>query len=377
MEAVVISAWIRSSLTRQRRAMNFDGVRPDEQGEDMRIVITGATGNAGTALLRRLAAAKAEGQDLQLVGISRRPPDSLVPPYQGVEWHSADVGAAVDVPRLEAVLQGADAVVHLAWQIQPNHRPDELFRTNVTGTANMLTATRRAGVRHFVCASSVGAYSRADKDRRVAEDWPVGGIPGSHYSRHKARQEALLTKFEATNPEITVARLRPGLIFQKDAGSEIGKYFLGRLIPRVLPAKPRIPLLPVPQAFVFQAVHADDIADAYWRVLRQRASGAFNVAAEPVIDPNALGWLLGARRIMPLPLGLLRAVVDLSWRAHLQATDAGWVDMAGGAPIMDTTRAREELGWSPARSSLQAIAEVLEGMARGAGVAGSPPLRAR
>jgi UDP-glucose 4-epimerase len=53
------------------------------------------------------------------------------------------------------------------------------------------------------------------------------------------------------------------------------------------------------------------------------------------------------------------------------------VDMAAGAPIMDTARAREELGWSPGRSSLQAIAEVLAGLGRGAGIAGSPPLQAR
>ncbi|MCU1512503.1 MAG: epimerase [Arthrobacter sp.] len=343
----------------------------------MRIVITGATGNAGTALLRRLATAQAEGEDLQIVGISRRRPESLVPPYLGVEWHSADVGAPDAVQRLESILQGADAVVHLAWQIQPNHRLDELFRTNVTGTANVLTAAGRAGVGHFVCASSVGSYSRADKDRRVAEDWPVGGIPGSHYSQHKARQEALLNEFEATNPGITVARLRPGLIFQEKAGSEIGRYFLGRLIPRALPPRPRVPLLPVPPEFVFQAVHAADVADAYWRVLHQRASGAFNVAAEPVIDPNALGWLLGARRIMPLPVAVLRVIVDLTWRARLQATDAGWVDMAANAPIMDTTRAREELGWSPGRSSLQAIADVLAGMGSGAGVAGSPPMQGR
>lgn len=343
----------------------------------MRIVITGATGNAGTALLRRLATARAAGEDLQIAGISRRPPESPAPPYLGVEWHSADVGVMEDVPRLAGVLHGADAVVHLAWQIQPNHRLDELFRTNVTGTANMLAAARQAGVRHVVCASSVGAYSRADKGRRVAEDWPVGGIAGSHYSLHKARQEAVLDEFEAANPETAVARLRPGLIFQQDAGSEIGKYFLGRLIPRALPPHPGLALLPVPPEFIFQAVHADDVADAYWRVLRQRASGAFNIAAEPVLDPNALGWLLGARRVMPLPLPLLRAAVDLTWRARLQPTDAGWVAMAAGSPIMDTTRAREELGWFPGRSSLQALADVLDGVARGAGVAGSPPLEAR
>ncbi|MDQ0851553.1 UDP-glucose 4-epimerase [Arthrobacter sp. B3I9] len=344
----------------------------------MRIVITGATGNAGTALLKRLATAKAEGENLEIVGISRRHPEPLDQPhYLGVEWQTADVGDPSALPRLQSILQGADAVVHLAWEIQPNHRQDELFRTNVTGTANMLTAAGRAGVGHFVCASSVGAYSRGHKDRRVAEDWPVDGIPGSHYSVHKAKQEALLDEFADANPTMAVARLRPGLIFQKRAGSEIGRYFLGRLIPRALPPRPRVPVLPVPKKFVFQAVHADDVADAYWRVLQQRATGAFNVAAEPVIDPNALGWLLGARRTVPLSVAALRAVVDFSWRVRLQPTDAGWVDMAAGAPIMDTTRAREELGWSPRHTSLEAIAEVLAGMGRGAGVAGSPPLQAR
>lgn len=350
---------------------------PMGRGKRMRIVIIGATGNAGTALLRRLARARAEGEDLQIVGVARRRPATLVPPYRGVEWHEADVGVAGQIPHLAEVLHGADAVVHLAWQVQPNHRLDELFRTNVTGTANILAATRRAGIPHFVCASSVAAYSKAGKDRRVAEDWPVEGIPSSHYSRHKALQEALLNEFEAANPDSTVARLRPALIFQHDAGSEVGRYFLGPLIPRVFPPNPRTPVLPVPPQFIFQAVHADDIADAYWRVLQLRASGAFNVAAEPVIDPNALGWLLGSRRVLPLPLALLRGTVDLSWRARLQPTDAGWIDMAAGVPVMDTTRAREELGWSAARSSLQALAEVLDGMGRGTGVPGSPPLRAR
>lgn len=343
----------------------------------MRIVIIGATGNVGTALLRRLSTAKAEGADLQVVGVSRRHPESLVPPYLDVEWHSADVGAPEDIPLLEGILEGADAVVHLAWLLQPNHRPNELFRTNVTGTSNMLTAARKAGVGQVVCASSMGAYSAADKDRRVTEDWPVNGIPGSHYSEHKARQEALLEEFEAANPNIAVARLRPALSFQRDAGNQIGKFFLGPLIPRLLPYIPRIPLLPVPKEFVFQAVHADDVADAYWRVLKQRASGAFNLAAEPVMTPNALGWLLGARRVMPFPVAVLRAVVDLTWRAHLQPSDAGWLDMAAGTPVMDTTRAREELGWSPSHSSLQAVAEVLNGLGSGTGVAGSPPLRAR
>ena len=185
----------------------------------MHIAITGASGNAGTALLRNL-----QGQlsrkpgSLQLTGISRRRPDTSQAPYAGVRWHTLDVGLESDRPRLEAALAGVDSVVHLAWQIQPNRDLKQLHRSNVTGTRIVLEAAGKAGVKHIVCASSVGAYSKAPKDRRTDETWPAGGITGSHYSRHKAAQEELLDAFMAAEPGISVARLRPGLIFQGAAG---------------------------------------------------------------------------------------------------------------------------------------------------------------
>ena len=344
----------------------------------MRIAITGASGNAGTALLRRLKQAAAdEPGGLELVGISRRMPDTSQAPYEGVEWHALDVGASASRGSLRAALAGADAVVHLAWQIQPNRDLALLHRTNVTGTENVLAAAKDAGVGHVVCASSVGAYSRGPKDRRVDEGWPTQGMTGSHYSRDKADQEAALDRFAAENPSIAVARLRPGLIFQGDAGSEIGRYFLGMVHPRFVPRRPALPILPIPNEFVFQALHADDVADAYWRVVRNKASGAFNVAAEPVVTPQNLARLFSARRVLPVPVRLLHAVVGATWRLRLQQTDSGWVDMAAGAPIMDTARARTELGWEPRISSLDAIQEVIEGMAAGAGLVPSPPLKPR
>src|SRR3954469_17240020 len=110
----------------------------------MRIAITGASGNAGTALLRNL-----QGQlsrkpgSLQLVGISRRLPDTFQEPYDGVQWHTLDVGLDQDRPLLEKALEGVDSVVHLAWQIQPNHNLPLLHRTNVNGTRNVLEAAAK------------------------------------------------------------------------------------------------------------------------------------------------------------------------------------------------------------------------------------------
>jgi nucleoside-diphosphate-sugar epimerase len=193
----------------------------------------------------------------------------------------------------------------------------------------------------------------------------------------KAAQERLLDDFAKDNPEIVVARLRPALTFSAGAGSEVGRYFLGRILSRLVPPKPWFPLLALPEELVFQAVHASDVADAYWRVLEHRAEGAFNIAAEPVIDPNALAWTFNARRLLPFPLPVLRAVVEVSWRLRLQATDGGWVDMAANAPIMDTGRARRLLGWSPKHSSLESLAEMLDGLGTGKGRKASPPLKPR
>ena len=145
----------------------------------MHIAITGASGNAGTALLRKLQAKLSEKPgSFKLTGISRRRPDTGREPYSGVEWHTLDVGLESDRPLLDAALEGVDSVVHLAWQIQPNRDLEQLYRTNVAGTRNVLAAAARAGVKQVVCASSVGAYSKAPKDQRRDESWPVRGMAG-------------------------------------------------------------------------------------------------------------------------------------------------------------------------------------------------------
>lgn len=357
----------------------------------MRIAVIGATGNVGTAVLTRIQQAVRDRETvhrsgdgssedtsgISITAVARTVPDTSRAPYDGADWHAIDIGTDDGRRDLTRVLEGVDAVVHLAWAIQPNRDEAAMHRTNVDGTANVLAAAGAAGVHQVVCASSVGAYSSSAKDTRRDEGWPTGGIDSSHYSRHKAEQERLLDTFEQDHPGIAVARLRPGLIFQEQAGSEIGRYFLGPLVPKLLLGAVPLPILPVPDEFVFQAVHAEDVADAYWRVVVRRASGAFNIAAEPEFTPERVAELLGARRVIGLPVGLLRAVVGATWAVGVQRTDPGWIDMAAQCPVMDTTRAREELGWEARHSSREAMADVLAGLRGGRGRAGSPKLYPR
>ncbi len=318
----------------------------------MRVVVTGATGNVGTSLLPALAA---DPSVTSIVGLARRRPEVEWPK---VKWVVADVSR----DDLDGPFRGADAVVHLAWLIQPSHRLDVLEATNVSGTKRVFEAAARSGARTLVYASSVGAYSPGPKDSRVDEGWPTEGVGSSFYSRHKAATERLLDHFEEEHPGVRVVRLRPGLIFKRDAASGIRRLFLGRLLPPQLLRPSRIPVVPRTDRLVFQAVHTVDVAEAYRLALLGDVSGAFNIAAEPVLDPDELGRILGARPL-PVPSRMLRLGADLSWRAHLQPTPPGWVDLAVDSPIMDTSRARRELGWQPTRTSGEALCELLEGFA--------------
>lgn len=335
----------------------------------MRCVVIGATGNVGTAVLRRLR----EVPDTSLVGVARRMPGGGRA-YEGVEWHPVDIGASGARARLAEAFAGADAVVHLAWLLQSNREERTLRRANIEGTRNVLRAVADAGVPHLVALSSVGAYSPGPKTRRVDEGWPTGGIHTSHYSRHKAVLERLLDRFADRRHETTVTRLRPGLIFQRDAGREIPRYFLGPLVPTSVLRSVRPPVLPLPRRIITQAVHADDVAEAVRLVLDRRAGGAFNLAAEPVLDPEALATAFGATRSVPVPFGWLRALAAVTWHLRLQPTDPGWLDIAALSPVMSTDRARAELGWEPVHSSVEALAELVDGMADGANLPGSPPL---
>ncbi|WIB67235.1 NAD-dependent epimerase/dehydratase family protein [Curtobacterium sp. MCBD17_035] len=337
-----------------------------------RVAVVGATGNVGTALLRRL---QAEEAVTGIVGIARRIPDRSADPYAGVEWHSVDVGADGAVAALTPLLEHVDAVVHLAWALQPTHDIPTQYRVNVEGTAAVLEAAAAAGVGQVVVASSVGTYRAADKRLRVDESWPVDGMATATYSIHKALNEAALDEFADTHPDIVVTRLRPGLVFQQPAAAEIRGLFLGHLVPMRVVRAARWAVLPLPGPFVFQAVHADDLADAYWRTIDRRAAGAFNIAAGPVLTPPRLAAVLGMRRAVRIPLRLLRAVVTLTWHLRIQPTDAGWIDIAANVPIMRTDKAREELGWEPQHTAVEAFADLVEGFRQGSSVPASGPLR--
>jgi UDP-glucose 4-epimerase len=331
----------------------------------MKVVVLGASGNAGVALLRAL---EAEPRVEDVVAVARRPPADWS--SSKTTWRALDIAA----DPLGPVVRGADVVVHLAWLIQPARDVEQCRAVNVIGSRRVMAAVAEAGVPALVYASSVGAYSRGPKDRPVDESWPTGGVPTSFYSRHKVEVERLLDGFEIERPDVRVVRLRPGLIFQRGAASEIRRLFAGPFLPSPLVAPRWIPIVPRHPRLRFQAVHADDVADAYRRAIVGDARGAFNIAAEPILDGQALGRLLDAHPVR-VPAAALRAGAAAAFHLRVTPTPPGWVDMALAVPLMDSSRAREVLGWQPRRDAGSALLELLEGIRSSAG-APTPTLEA-
>ncbi len=321
----------------------------------MRVVVTGATGNVGTSVVRALSADAAVDE---VIALARRDPGRDL---EGAAFARADI----TVDDLGAIFHGADAVVHLAWLIQPGRDEALTHRVNVEGSRRVFAAVVAARVPALIYASSVGAYSPGPKDRRVDESWPTNGIATSFYSRHKAAVERELDRLHAEQPRLRIVRLRPGLIFKRAAATEIRRLFLGPLLPRALLRSSLVPLCPAVPGLCFQAVHSDDVAEAYRAALLSDCTGAFNVAAEPVIGPEELAGMLDARPVRVSPR-LVRVAAAATYRMRLQPAEPGWVDMGLGVPIMSTERARRELGWTPRRTATEAISELATGMRQGA-----------
>ncbi|XVS66770.1 NAD-dependent epimerase/dehydratase family protein [Actinosynnema sp. CA-299493] len=314
----------------------------------MRVVVTGASGNVGTALRRVLA----DAGD-QVVGIARRIPVGTP------GWVSCDVGAPAAEAVLSRAFAGADAVVHLAWAVQPTTGEPDMRRTNITGSAHVLRAAERAGVPHVVVVSSVAAYTPSSTP--VDETWPCGGVPGSAYSRQKAELERLVAG------RAGVVVVRPCAIVQPDAGGELARWVLSPLLPaRVLGRR----WLPVPlwRGLRAQVVHAQDVARAIRVVLAHRAVGAFNVAADPPLGARELAAVFGGF-LVPVPLAVLRAAAWATWRVGAQPVHPGWLRLADQASLVDCTRIGA-LGWAPGHEPREALAEAVAAIAEGRGTWG-------
>ena len=318
----------------------------------MQVAVTGITGQFGKALARRLESEPAVDK---VVGVARRPFDPAAEGFRKLVYEPGDVRD----PALREVFAGSDVVVHLAFIIGGSRGDNAQRRAiNIDGSRNVFAAAAEAGARRIVYASSVAAYgAHRDNPELIGEDHPTRGTPGVSYSEEKAEIEKILDVFEKEHPSITVTRFRVGPV--------VGPGFETMLYEFLPPGTRRIPLFAswFPRVFpnpvqggklLVQAVHEDDVAEAFRLAIVSDAPGAFNIAGDGVLGARDIAKIMRARTL-PIPLLGAKQLVDLAYRLRISNITGDWVDLMRYPILVDTSRAKDQLGWRPQFTSEGAL----------------------
>ncbi len=317
------------------------------------IVMTGAAGNLGQNLLRRLAAST-QPYKLRALDVAASPnlPD-------GVEYHRVDVRD----PDIGKYFEGCDAVLHLAFVVERGSRdPAMVDAINIGGTQNVFEAAARAGVGHVLYASSIAAYGVHPENVGVElkEDAPIRGNEDFYYSRTKAEVERWLDQFAARHPGMKITRFRPCIFLEPGAARSA---IFSRL--------PFMPYFSGANCPV-QVMHQDDVAQAFELALQKGVAGTFNLATREPLPISGWATALGKRGV-PIPQGALR-LAEAAYKAGRTQVDPVWYRFGLEYPIVvDASRARDELGWKPAYPTTAAVLEALA--AREQSGSGSRPVR--
>lgn len=331
------------------------------------VAVTGPTGDVGIAALRALDASPKVGK---VIGMARRPFDPADHDLSDkIVYQQGDV---LDRASVDALVKGADVVMHLAFIIFGD--PGEAHRINTEGSRNVFEATVAAKAKRLVYTSSVAAYGfHPDNPQPLTEDVPTAGTDSFYYSAHKAELEQVLDEVLA-GTKVDAYVFRPCIVAGAGAPTLIetmikmlpvfGQLRIARRLADQIPFLG--PVLPDP-GVDFQLVHSDDVAAALVAAVEGAGEpGRYNLAGPGSMSvtrmARSLGWWS-----FPIPAAAVGALDDvLSKLPGLPAVTA-WLTAFRVPVLMDTRKAREQLGWDPQWDAESTLRETIAG-ARESGV---------
>jgi UDP-glucose 4-epimerase len=326
----------------------------------LKIAVTGPTGEIGKPLMAEL---ETRNEVQSVVGMARRPFEPADEGWGKVEYRRGDI---LDRGSLAALFDGADVAVHLAFAIFGSR--EETRKINLQGTRNAFETAIKAGVTRLVYASSVAAYGfHPENPQPLDEDVPTRGSEAFYYSAQKAELEALLDEL-LPGSGVEAYVFRPCIVAGPRATMLIEQTVeavrAGDPVPLLRRSVERLPLvspvLPDPGVPI-QLVHHDDVARAMAAAIcADGPPGAYNLAGEGEIGvrdiARALGW-----RWVPVP----RPAVELGSAAARHLTFASskleWATALDTPVLMDTTKARRDLGWKPRWDAEETLRQTVTG----------------
>jgi nucleoside-diphosphate-sugar epimerase len=316
------------------------------------IAVTGPTGEIGIAAVTAL---EREPAVEKIVGMARRPFDPAAWGWQKTTYVQGDI---LDREAVDALVEQADVVVHLAFIIMGSR--EESARINLQGTRNVFEATVAARrPRRLVYTSSVAAYGyHSDNPVPLTEDVPTRGSDEHYYSAQKAACEAVLAE-TTKGSSLEVFVLRPCIVAGPQAPLLADAMPWNQLpapLRAVTNAVPALrPVVPDPGVPV-QLVHHDDVASAIALAATVPARpGAYNIAGDGEVTVSDVAEALGGRSVR-VPAAAATAASAALAALPFVPSRLEWLHVARTSVVMDTTKAKRELGWHPTHSSAETLA---------------------
>lgn len=304
----------------------------------MRYVITGGSGYIGSRLVDRLSASD---ETARIVVCDLRPPRSHRPK---VEFQQLDVR---DAARAREILdrERPDALVHLAFIINPMRDEKTMYDIDVNGTANVLQAASAAGVGQVLVTSSTTAYGAfPDNPVPLTEKDPVRGVPDFEYARDKTESDRLCQLWALQHPERLMTIVRPCIVFGPNVDNYISRAWTDQ------PFALDLGNLHVPLQFV----HENDLVEAMTQLLEGRHAGAFNVTGDGHLSWGETAELIGMK-IRKMPLGVARRLGATMWRIGRAEAPPGNLHFLLHPWVASNEKVKETLGWRPQYTSREAF----------------------
>lgn len=302
------------------------------------VAITGVSGYIAQRLVHRL---DADENIERIIGI-----DVVEPKFRPrkLDFHRLDIRD----PQIAEIVSGADAVVHLAFILNPMQDEQLMRDINVGGTRNVLDAVAKSGARKLVYTSSMVAYgARPDNDYPLTEESPLRANTDFNYAEHKLEVELLLGRWKEEHPEVIVTTLRFAIVFGRHVQN-----FISRTLesPRVFVVRGYRPPM--------QFLHEEDAASSLYFAITHDLDGAYNVCPDDELSFEEILDMTG-KKTLELPQSIMFSLAKLGWKAGFLEAPAGEINYLMYPAVM-SNRKLVEAGFKFEYSSRDALAEALD-----------------
>ncbi|MFQ5697844.1 MAG: NAD-dependent epimerase/dehydratase family protein [Myxococcota bacterium] len=305
----------------------------------MCVAITGVGSFAGARVAERLLD---PARDCRVVAIDLELPRRL----EGrVELHRIDLTDPTADSQIAEVLEKerCDAVLHAAFFRDPIPDIEYSHEVEVVGSLHVMNAAAAVGVSRLVVMSSGLVYGpHPDNPNYLPERSPLRPHPASHQARDRAEMETLLALFADRHPAISVTVLRPCWVIGPTIDHHVTRYL----------ERSRV-WLPLGYDPLLQFLHEDDLIRATEQALENEVRGPVNLAGEEALPISTL-LALADRSRWAVPVPFLYRWVALDWLRRTGDSPAAFFDALRYLWTLDTRRAREELGFEPEYTTLEA-----------------------